>query len=614
MIKRADYIKNRTFPHVSRDIYESGQDLSSDILGLANTKFSLLEKIGAVKLDANGHFGKLLYHHKMALEAETAQKFQRADFFWYQFYSILKKIYSTPIILENFYDEIKDTDEVKLLDDPNAFFQCLINELFIDTHCAFYNDIIDKKEEITTKSRALIHIDHITYLFELSNISKDEQKKLLDPFYKKSLESYQNCGKLNKAIQLYEQATQRFPDTIEYQNELCNLYFSQTFSQLSEKSSDKNDNIKDAQIINDGIEKLKGLNQKFPHNFFCYQLIGEACHIRSVKLANGELLSAAILEIEKAVTFNPFSSNAQKTKDQLIEMMKELQSQMEVISAQIANEPGKTLNQDGQKMMEQATRGFTPVNTFIESDEAKQIKEGFYSAYAKNTWLSIGFKEPDTDWDQKAKSLIDAVNTLFESPPENEFQTESVWEELASKIPSLSNLDSQLVCSFLNSCLFSIDDVIEVTHTDKIRSDMGYPIIKTARSDKISNNEPFSYWLLSRRDFRIKAQIIIATALLIFAGVSSVKDSTNLKSRNTAYEEIMTASANNNFFKIIEQSEIFLSHDPLSGRDVREPIVVDLYNEAIVRWIIMEKVQLDKKAKDHVQRYKKFINNSKIEV
>lgn len=608
MIKRADYLKNRILPEISKNIYESRQNISLDILGLANRNFSLADKIWGNKLDAKGHVGKLLYHHKMAIEAETAQKFQRADFFWRQFYSIIEKIQSNRIILENFYNEIKGKDEFKLFDDSNTLFQCLINELFIDTHCGFYNDIIDKTKEIKKKSRALIHINYIKYLLELSDLSKDEQKKLLHPFYKESLESYKNSGNRKEAIQMCEEATERFPDKLEYQNELCELYFSKTFSKLSENGSNKNDNKKDAKIIDEGIKKLEGLNRKFPHNFLCYQLLGESCHIHSVKLANAELLSQALLEIEKAVTFNPFLSKAHETKEQLIEMMQELESQMKVVSDQISKEPGKTLNEAGQKLMDQANKGFAPLNTFIESDEAKQIQEGFYTAYAKDTWLLIGLSEPDNDWDETAKSLIDAVNNILASPPENEFETANVWENVSSQYPNLSLLDSELICSFLNRNLFNNDDVIEVTHTDEETSEQDYPTIKTEASDKISDNEPFSYWFLSRQDLRIKAQVIIAIALLIFAGVSAVKSSTNLKNRNAAYQQIMKASQNKDFLKIIERSEIFLSQNPLSGKDSREPIVVDLYNEAIVRWIIMEKNELDKKAKDHVQRYKEFIN------
>ena len=132
MIKRLDYPKNRIFPQPYKDIYKVKQEsnVSSYILGLANREFSLWEGISGKKLDAKAQVGRLLYHHKMAVESEIAEKFQRADFFWNQLYFILKKIQKNHVILENFYNDISVNYTNKIFNDPIELFQCLINELF----------------------------------------------------------------------------------------------------------------------------------------------------------------------------------------------------------------------------------------------------------------------------------------------------------------------------------------------------------------------------------------------------------------------------------------------------------------------------------------------------
>ena len=93
MISRLNNSCQRLFPAIQPDIYIRNDDLNTlmpdqkvahQLLTLANQKFARWERLIGWKLNTLGKMGRLLLQHRLAMEAEFASQWKRADFFWQQ--------------------------------------------------------------------------------------------------------------------------------------------------------------------------------------------------------------------------------------------------------------------------------------------------------------------------------------------------------------------------------------------------------------------------------------------------------------------------------------------------------------------------------------------------
>ena len=617
MIKRPDYTNQRVLPEISDAFYLSKQncpiEILGEILGPASLNFSPWQAFRGRRKDPKGPIARLLCHHEMAVEAERAEKFNRADFYWKRLYAILNRSMANQTLLGTLDSELLRINKPQFKNSA-ALFQVLINELFIDTHCAFYNGIMQGTTSITLGNRMLVHIAHIKDLINMGQMPREAQKKLLDPIYRALCNRHKLHNDPSSAVRVLEEAIERFPDDLDYQDELCGLYVSDTIEELSGNSTDRLECLSDAMVLEEGIKRLERFRHDFPCNVICYQMLGELHHLHSAKLANSELYAEALLAVEKALAFNPLLTKARENKEKLVKMMNDLQAQMQEIMAQLSRGPGKALNEAGLRLMKQTTQGFKPVNDFIESEAAGKIQEELFGAYARRNWISIGLSVPEENWDQIAGQLVEAVHTILDNPPRNEHDIKAAWEDAVSGREHLSELDAGAICVYLGRRILDSGGDAGDPKEELNATGQSYPIITTAPSETLPDHEPFSNWLLSGQDWRLKLQAIIAMTLIVIACVSAIQSRAGRTHRNSAYARIVGASLNKDYPEVIRQSEIFLSNRPLSGRDIREPKVMGLYNEAIVRWIMQTKNKVDKNAMDHIQRYRDLAKDRDYEV
>src|SRR6266508_2155573 len=91
MIARPVDRSQRIFPSIGPHLYDLGAeppDLTPDqraarrILALAQRAFTGRERLVGWKLNEIGRIGRLLLFHRLALRAELAAQWRRADFFW----------------------------------------------------------------------------------------------------------------------------------------------------------------------------------------------------------------------------------------------------------------------------------------------------------------------------------------------------------------------------------------------------------------------------------------------------------------------------------------------------------------------------------------------------
>lgn len=493
------------------------------------------------------------------------------------------------------------------MNDPEQLRLRLVNEMFIDTHCAFYNGRVRNTEELRPDDRAFAHTRYIADLIDLSGLSRDERLTVLDQPTRMQIELYQADEGWEQAVQICTEMLRLFPGLRDYQSKLADLHASNTISRLDNGTA-KQKSLADAAILSKGIHLLEKTHEQYVYNVTFFEVLGHLHHLRAIKLANGGQLSEALLEVQKALMFNPYIEEAEKTRTKLIDMMTELRAQVQVLEEEWTKRPNAILSEEGQRLRTEAQRGFEPLATYTKSAEAEETATGFRMAQAHKVWHDVGLAKPEDRWDERALSLIEGLSHVLNNPPADKSGLANAWDKVAAQDIGLAELDSISICSFLERRLFGGESDQEATQTHESPSEA--PVLTGASAKRWQRDEPFEYWLFSLRGLRVKIQAVAAIALLLLASGLAIREFSNRKARDIAYHQIQAAASSKDYLSVIRGAETFFSNPILSDRDAREQQVGTLYSEAIVRWFVSRGDELDAGAQAHIDRYRRLIVDS----
>lgn len=612
LIARSANSPPRIFPAIGPELYLLGDeplDLTPDeqaaryLLSLANKEFSPTERFLGLRLDSLGQIGRLLLLHKHALEAELAGKWQRADYFWDMVQEQIAHLANKSDTWQVAAESMANQAEMTVLTDPTELHQRLVAEIFIDTHCAFYNSHLQDAESLTWESRAFAHLDYIRGLIEFSALSADDLLTVLAPALEKWITLYEEAKQWEQGLRVCTDLHEHFPDVETYQNRLAMLLLASTLSKLKQGKSPKA-NLKDAEILEQRIGHLVIIHHKYPYNFALFDVLGHLHHQRAISLANGKHLSQAILCAQKAVTYNPSLAEAKETRESLIQAMQGLQTQMQGIEAQLGQDPRATLNAEGIQLRDQATQGFRPLNTYIKSKKAKSVLDTYYAAQARAVWRDIGLAEPAERWDERAQILLSGLSDVMSEPPERPDDIAATWDNIVAQQPKLADLDATLICAYLAQRLFGVSQAEEEQPAANAQPSFQEPPLMSGLSAKGRWSwEPFTFWLFNGQDKRIKLQAAVAIILMLLVSGLAIRDFTVRSARDTAYAQIVEGYENQEYLSIIEGAEGYLANPPFSGQDERDEQVLDIYDEAFVRWFVGLEGEIDSDAQTYIERY-----------
>lgn len=617
MIARPGELFQRVFPPIGPDLYSTGADpadltpdqqAARNLLALANKEFTTWERFLGWKLGAPGRIGRVLLHHRLAMAAELEAQWQRADFFWNEVHKVIKSVCEQPEVWAALVEVVAKESGVAIMNDPEQLRRHLVEEIFIDTHCAFYNGRVQQIEKRDPEYRAFVHINYIKRLIDSLALPADEYLAVLNPPAELIVKLYQEAKQWDQAIEVCTDMLNRYPHLVDYQDRLASLHFTKTQTKLNNGKSESQ-NLQDAKTLQATITILEGLRKKYPHNVTIFEILGHLHHLCAVKLANGKRLSDALVEVQKALMFNPYLEAAKETRTTLGDMMRNLQAQVAVLKAQLAKRPNATLSEEGRRMQYEAQRGFKPLEEYNRSPEAEETASGFQLAYARRVWQDIGLAEPENRWDERARMLLNALSIIISNPPADKDDLARAWVAVAAQHANLTELDAVRICAFLEHRLFGAADETPVTKT--AASPSGAPALTATATNHRQAGEPFGYWFFSRQGIRIKLQAAIAIVLLLVAGGFAISESLNRRARDTAYHQILEAAGNQDYLSVIEGTEVFFSNPILSGKDGRENQVKKLYDEALVRWFVTQRGEPDADTQAHIERYRKLIVDSK---
>ena len=645
MISRLKNPSQRVFPPIQSDIYTRNDDLTTltpdqrvaqKLLALANQDFTKWGLLVGWKLDGLGNIGRLLLQHRLAIEAELAAQWQRADFFWQQVLIEIKALSKRDNIWQYLVSVYANEPGVVLMGEPVQIRQRLVDELLIDTHCAFYNERSQQIEGLTIGDRAFIHIDYIQNLLDLSAISNDSLLSLLGKPWEKRITLCKETKKWQEAIQYCQERLRYLPNRSGFQNDLAEIHWLATLEKHREAKSPAH-HRQNAKTLQAGIKALEKCGQQYPYNLNIFKFLGSLYRLQSISLVNRDQFSGALVAIQKAVTYNPYLEKAFETRTELIQTMTQLQEQMNQVQQEIAQKFNARLNKHGQKLLTEAKKGFGPMNAYMESEPAKMTARQFQVAQAIHLWEVIGLPEPpegwqkeplagvmlgvngqtiplesSNSWRRKALQLWQEIGRIIQQPPARKAALAAVWQTVVAHKPDLADLDSTLICAFLERKVFGKEsDRVLVTPTPEVIEEP--PTLTPIAVKRLRGAEPLLPWLFSSQDKRIKIQAAIASILILVAGGSGIQDRWRISARESAYQQILAAEQNQDNLSVVQGAETFFANSPLSGKDGRNEQIRELYTQSLVRWFAQQENSPDADAQKHLERYRQVMNPVKSE-
>jgi tetratricopeptide (TPR) repeat protein len=317
-------------------------------------------------LDSEGRMGRLLMQYREAVAAEGKGLFARADFFWRQMHRGLRRLYAAPGSWQALATSAIDAALLR---------KSFVREVVIDTHCAFFNGRMKAGSELGASDRAFAHVDYILSVLDLAELSAEQKLALLVPPGEMRIEAYLKAGRREMAIRSCRTLLAQFPAHVPLQDRLADL-----LADLGDLKGARDAGSLDARSVAWRITDLERLRGDYPHCLRAYETLESLYLLRAMALGKGGEISEALLQVERALAFDPQSATALETRTVLRASMHELQERMREVEATLKANPKATLNLKGLALKREAHRGSRPAEDFARSDEPRRIEQGYAQA------------------------------------------------------------------------------------------------------------------------------------------------------------------------------------------------------------------------------------------
>jgi hypothetical protein len=574
----------RLFPVIRQDLYaagvqpDGGEQPSLDaairgLLDLSRERLGTLQRCAGWGLRGRQRISRLLMLHRLALEAELAGRWTRADLFWDQTLRAFQKTARDDRGWETVFAELfADNGQRSVVGSGTDLRNRVAAELLIDAHVALFQAYAQSESNAAHRDRARCHATWAERYLGLGLLPEDVTQRILGSFLLTKVELLKKAEDWTAAITALEEAIDRFPSAKVHRGYLAMLYFQRALQRLSNRNTESASQA-DANELADSIRAAEQAKRR--HDPCCdfYDLLGALHHLRAIKLANAGLLSSALVEVEKALVYHPGSGEAEQTAQKLAELMTNLQHEAAGVSAALKLRPGATLSQDGWRLVEESNRGFTAAKRYRESEEASRLAEQRAQAAACRLWTQIGLAEPAQDWGRRALHLQTALMGLLDLGMAGG-DVASAWSELCQHDPELAELDSSAICAFLERVLHRQTDDAPAGDANRDQSQAAATVALdlSALRPRFSI-EPPGYWAFSRRDLAWKAASCAAVLLLLAAAAAWGYDRLQRDRRDGAFEQLLAAASQQNALSAEQHGRAFLAAEPLLAQDPREEAV-----------------------------------------
>ena len=592
LIARPAYHKSRMFPapgleHLPK-VFNSeltpDQRVARKLLSIPETTLGSWQR--ASRRSYSTEFARSLSSHRSAINAELEGRFNRADYFWSALYPDLILQLSDDKAWSSLVASITGDDASAEMADPECARNRLIGEVLIDAHIAFYNG---QAEDESRNSRAAAHLDYIIALLDISGLSADEVWNLVAPAIYDRIRICCAAGHWTQAIRACELLLKYAPTESAPRNllsELCETY-----------------STADPAAVDVCISHLERVSEVYPPSVRVFQSLGRIYKAKANVLARGYLVPEALLAVQKALTNYPYLPDGNQTRGRLVEQMKKLQADANELRLKLSLEPDMRENAAGEWLLSAANRGFGPMQQFAKSEEATRLNHAFTAALAFALWREFGLSETLEDLGEQQLMLLKATTTLSrgsDNLSSTDVQTE--WNRLTNRAPIFAGIDPLAAASALRR--LESGEVEGPPEPPDFTPPTDPPLLRVAKRKWQVAAQPFRHWLLSANGLRIKAQVVVAIALLVYIGTVGLSDKRVLRARDQAFAGVLQAANSNQPRAVIELAEAFLSNPSPGGSDQRDPQVLNYYEHALAQLLLDANSEPNEELSSHLDRYR----------
>jgi hypothetical protein len=603
-------VPSRWFPAVSPGLYLGDSSpaeatpcerLARFLLSLGNEEPTWRENL----LGRGGRTGRpiarLLRLHRLAMDAEIGAIWKRADYYWRELRAELRRLWKKSLVWEQALAELQQPGGTACDARASVLRDRLLHEVFIDTHRAFFGGLSEAVAQPSPGDRAFVHVAAIEDLLDYSPWPAARQQAVFGPLLEARVQAAVTAGARDQAAELATRLLARFPDVLEYEDLLVRAETTRTLAALGTGASESA-SLADAATLERGIARLERIRSDHPYYVGLYDSIGILQHIHAVKLANGGRLSAALLAVERSLTYHPGVQEVIEARAKLQGMMQGLQERMRAVEAAIARKYNTHLNAEGLRLSNEARTGNRLAEDFRKSAAASAVASARPVAAARTLWRQIGLPVPSERWDERARLLLQALSTLQVSSSQSPEAVAAAWSSVAARHQDLDGLDAELICNFVRSRLQGDDG------PPQARSLATPPPLTVRARQRLPGSESFLDWLTSRQGLALRAMTALAALLLAIAGLITTLDARHRRAQDSAWSNLQQAIERHDALGAVVAAESFLETPPPAAADAtRQAAVLDIYSRSLVQWIARMQGAPDAVALRHLDRYRALV-------
>jgi len=588
LLSRPNTTVPRTFPNADQLYRVSAGNLLAPIL---DTSLGWVQRNAGWWLSASDRVKRLFYLHRSAAKAEETGNWKAADVYFFEVMAILKAAPAESDLWQALQENVA-ANRVKT--DLPQLRQRVLEEVFIDTYCAFYNGYSQLQGPVKPDSRQFFHLDRIVELVDLAG-GGNKWVPLFASGFKDRIAACKEAKEWARAVGYVDELLGRYPPEEAFLVLKANLVFEQALATLN-KSESGWAAERNASALQNAIADLENLSSQYPDHALPYELIAYLKQIRAVNLANAGLPSDALVSNEESLAYWP-SEKAESDRQVLSEMMRNMIQARDTLLREIGQRPNTTLTSKGLRMKIQADAGFGPANHFIESDRAKEIQEKSKTARLRGIWKRMGLTPPSDRLDELSDKLVTALVSVKESTGGAAEKIGQAWAEVARGNDDLKNIPASAVSRFLQG---------EAKETSSGSSEKGdCPILPVRSGVAGKQREPMGIWLFSRQDLFLKGQAAIAIVLLLAASAITIQHHIDRNAREASWWQVEKAVMSNDDLSTVAACESFFSTSPAES-DPRVTEGKELYRAAMVHWFARTSGDLDAASLKHLKRYRQL--------
>jgi hypothetical protein len=612
----------RLFPPVDQAIFDAsaddagmseGERMARQLLALARRPMTRRQRILARGLDAPGLLGRALWLFREGMRAELAGRWGLADFYWRESRDGLRSLRSKP----GAWDQIVRTaggseEDASGLPDANGWFSTLVAEVFIDTHCAFFNGRVPRPGVRALDHRAFDHVAAIEDCLTLGQAPPDsrDRSSLLASPWEVQLDLARAARQWDRAWEAVLKLRRLFPEHVEYLDDMVKIEVERSTTALVNSKYYPLVELRDADLIQEGIERLEAFRRQFPYTLSVFAALGKLHQLRAIKLAHGGEVSDALVEARMALTYAPDLDGVETTINDISEQLKHVIEEGLKIRSEVGGRDDLELTPEAQRLCMVSLEGFQPLKEYLESDEPEDTAKALQAARSHDLWRRVGLPPPAERFDDRALALSNAIANVLAQEPADLAEAQTAWSSIAEGDEILSSIDPDPVCRYLSSKMTggaeagAKQQAPGEAATGADDQDGAVPKLSSPSRGQRKPEEPFEFWLLSRRGKWLKFQTVAAVILVVLGIGLTVQRIGYRRARDEAYGRILRAQETRDYLEIIRGVEAFLAHSPLTGRDDREARILEMYDEALVRWVVARGAADDPEALEHLKQYR----------